>query len=438
MYRKILPNHSIALLWFWKEWLSSYRYLKSKWITNITILDNRIFADFSIHEQEILLWEKHILWSEYVNELNKYDIIIKSPWISPYWEKIKSARSKITSQAEIFFHEYAWKIIAVTGTKWKSTTTSLIYSILKTAWFSVGLVGNIWNPVLDALNEKYDFVVFEMSSYMLDGIDINPFISVIVNIYPEHLDYHEWFENYKNAKLAVIGKTSHIIYPLELSYFLQNIRNNLTSVGTDGDIFSSDGFIIYKWGEKIVDESKISLLWKHNIQNISLAIGVGKVLWIKKKDIENAVYEFGGLHHRLEKVGEKNGITFYDDAISTTPESTIAAILAIKNTNTIFLWWTDRWYSFEKLTHVIDLSEIENVVLFPDTGKKIWEFLKNSKRKYRILNTQSMQEAIEFAFQYTKIWKVCLLSCASPSYVLWKNFEEKWNAFQECIEKYRE
>jgi UDP-N-acetylmuramoylalanine--D-glutamate ligase len=205
------PTAHIAILGLGKEGFSSYHFLKKNGYQNLTLLDTRNAELFGTEEQAILEKEMCILGKDYLKNIESYDIIIKTPGISPYDEKLIPVRDKIWSQARIFSALYSGHIIAVTGTKGKSTTTSLIYKVLKDAGFSVGLVGNIGNPVLDALEENYDYVVFEMSSYMLEDAHINPAIAVIVNIYPEHLDYHHGFTNYQNAKCKIIGKKSLLV-----------------------------------------------------------------------------------------------------------------------------------------------------------------------------------------------------------------------------------
>ena len=135
--------------------------------------------------------------------------------------------------------------------------------------------------------------------------------------------------------------------------------------------------------------------------------------------------------HRLEFVGEFKGIKFYDDAISTTPESTIMAIKALKNIGTIFLGGEDRGYDFRKLEKIGKQHNIKNVVLFPDSGGHIFK----SRRGFNVLETRSMEEAVLFAFKNTPKGQICLLSTASPSYSVWKNFEEKGNLFQRLIKE---
>jgi UDP-N-acetylmuramoylalanine--D-glutamate ligase len=173
-------------------------------------------------------------------------------------------------------------------------------------------------------------------------------------------------------------------------------------------------------------------LGEHNKDNIKAAISVAREFGIKDDIIKLAVKAFKGLPHRLEFVGEFKGIKFYDDAISTTPESTIMAIEALKNVDTIFLGGQDRGYNFAQLEKVIKKYKIRNVVLFPNSGNNI---IKN-KKSFNVLETKSMEEAVEFAFEFTKKGSICLLSCASPSYSLWKNFEEKGDQFKKFVLEY--
>ncbi|MEI6671879.1 MAG: Mur ligase family protein [bacterium] len=146
----------------------------------------------------------------YLDTLKTFDLIIKTPGISLYNPKIYPYRDKITSQTQLFFDYYQGKIIAVSGTKGKSTTATIIYEVIKSTQKNVKLIGNIGNPVLDYLDvqnlesQKDEYVVFEISSYMLEGLKKNNYISVLLNIYSDHIDRHNGFENYKNAKLTLL------------------------------------------------------------------------------------------------------------------------------------------------------------------------------------------------------------------------------------------
>ncbi|MDD3120608.1 MAG: UDP-N-acetylmuramoyl-L-alanine--D-glutamate ligase [Candidatus Gracilibacteria bacterium] len=373
----------------------------------------------------------------YLDNLGQFDVIIKSPGISPYNPKISPYKEKLTSQIQIFFDNYNGKVINITGTKGKSTISTLAYETLKKAGYKVKLLGNIGIPVLGEINfnkNEYDFIVFETSSYMLEGLKKKNYISILSNIYEDHLDRHNGFENYKNAKLNILSGSEHSIvldYTFK-KYIPKGSEAGIKIFGKNGDYYFKDGNF-YSNGKIVFDENGIRLLGEHNRINVCAILGICDIIGINPKILKEVLIEFNPLPHRLEFVGNFKGIDFYDDAISTTPESTIEAIKIFnKNIGTIFLGGLDRGYSFENLVKLIIESEIKNFVLFPDTGAKIKKLLPDS---VRILETKNMKEAVEFAYKNTPAGKVCLLSCASPSYSIWKNFEEKGNEFKKWVAK---
>ena len=335
----------------------------------------------------------------YLNKQENFDIAIKTPGI-----KKELVTIPYTTATNIFFSKVLGQntIIGVTGSKGKSTTASLIYHILKTAGKNVELLGNIGKPMLEALMKpiKKDAIfVLELSSYQLDDIHYSPDIAVVTNLFPEHMDFHGSLQNYYNAK------------------------RNIFSFQTKGE------HRIDRPRAKKTYQS--NLLGEHNQNNIQAAVEVAKILEIPEIATKRAIESFKGLPHRLELVGKFKGIAFYDDAISTTPESTIMAIKALKRVDTIFLGGQDRGYDFTQLEKTIKKYKIKNMVLFPDSGKKI---IKH-KKGLNILHTKSMKEAVRFAYQHAKKGSVCLLSCASPSYSLWKNFEVKGDEFKKWVKK---
>ena len=306
-------------------------------------------------------------------------------------------------------------IIGVTGSKGKSTTSSLIYHVLKTAGKNVELLGNIGKPMLKALltpipNDK--IFVLELSSFQLDDAKFSPDIAVVTNLFPEHMDFHGSLNSYYNAKKNIINfqtTKNCFVYNAKTKSWLKNYK------GKTIPFFKSN--------------FKSNLIGEHNKSNIGAAVAVAEILQIPQTKIKEGIASFQGLPHRLECVGNFNGITFYDDAISTTPESTIMALNALKNVDTIFLGGQDRGYDFSSLEKVIKKHRIKNIVLFPDSGNK----MLTSNHGLNILKTKSMKTAIEFAYKNTKKGSICLLSCASPSYSLWKNFEEKGDQFKKFV-----
>lgn len=360
----------------------------------------------------------------YLDEQKNYDLIIRSPGIP------KNLITKpYTTATNIFLANIDNVVIGVTGSKGKSTTVSLIYSILKQAGKKVHLIGNIGKPMLDEMLKetgKDDIFVCEFSSYQLDDIKYSPHIAVILDLFPEHMNYHGDVENYYNAKKNIISRSTADDYFIYNPKFkeLQSWAKNLIckTLPFEQNIVIVDG--------------DIPLIGKHNRENIKASITVAHLLNINNETIVEAVKKFKPLPHRLQMIGKFTEIIFYDDAISTTPESTILAIESLKQIGTIFLGGTDRGYDFNKLVEVVIDYKIPNIVLFPDSGEKIFGLFQKVTG-INFLKTESMEEAVKFAYKYTQKNKICLLSNASPSYSLWKNFEEKGDLFQFFVKKYQ-
>ena len=358
--------------------------------------------------------------TNYLNMQNDYDFIIKTPGIPK-----RFVTKPYTTATNIFFANINNIVIGVTGTKGKSTTASLIYYILKNAGKNVSLLGNIGTPMLEELLKpvaKESIFVLELSSYHLDDCYYSPHISVILDLFPEHMNYHGNVVNYYQAKKNIIA----------------NVKND------DFFVYNPRFEELNKWAKETkcqaipfndvkIDLKNINLIGEHNIENIRAAITVAHLFEVGGRLIIESIKTFQPLPHRLQKIGIFKKITFYDDAISTTPESTVFAIESLKNIGTIFLGGEDRGFDFRNLVKVIEKFKIPNIVIFPDSGDKILNLMKNQKNMPRIFKTKSMEDAVKFAYQYTPAGKICLLSCASPSYSVWKNFEEKGDEFQKHV-----
>lgn len=434
-----LIHKNIAILWYGKEWASTLRFLQKNGILDgsITILDKNL--DLKVENFN----GKIIVWSWYLDHLDQYDYIFKSPWVSPYTNDLLPHKDKILTQTKLFYEFYNGKIISVTQTKWKSTTTTLIYELLKNAWHNVKIVGNIGKPVfdeIDIIHDNYDFVVYELSSYMLEDLENHhSYISVLWNIYEDHLDWHLNFENYSSAKKNVLKNADNILVWLHL---YQKLEKNLLN----RKIFTFGWEMAYYkhlWNQFFINNIHISqqiipkIPGNHNLDNFAWVLWVCDIIGIPLWFFSQTINHFSWLPHRLENIWTFAQITFIDDAISTTPESTIEAIKSFsQDVETIFLWWTDRWYHFENLVKIIEQSQIKNIVLFPESGENIKKWLKIED--FNILQTDNMSKAVEFAFQNTSSGKICLLSTASPSYSIWKNFEAKWDIFKnEILKQYK-
>lgn len=266
--------------------------------------------------------------------------------------------------------------------------------------------------------------VVELSSYQLADLYFSPHITLIVNWYPEHRDFHGSFEAYKKAK------QNSIYFQTEKDYFVYDPHEKEVA-----------SWIQLTKAQKVsyvedfpFDETKIPLIGEHNKRNIQGALTVARLFNVTNEEAQKAVYSFTPLPHRLQNVGTYKKITFYDDAISTTPESTIAALNSLTNVETLLLGGQDRGYDFSTLAEILREKQIKSLVLFPETGFRIKQaLLKLSDYYPEILETSDMKEAVEFAYKNCTDGSVCLLSTASPSYSLWKNFEEKGDLFQHFV-----
>jgi UDP-N-acetylmuramoylalanine--D-glutamate ligase len=357
---------------------------------------------------------------EYLQRQHDFDITIKTPGIPQHLISRQS-----TTATQLFFSQVPKdQIIGITGSKGKSTTATLVYLLLKAAGKKVNLVGNIGLPALQQLQESAfdedDLFVYELSSYQLEDLDVSPHIAVVTSLFPEHIDHHGSLEAYYEAKRNILRyQTSHDIavhalgFP-QLEEWIQASRAEcIEEVAVPFTV------------------SAPALRGDHMRSNVALAYTIGKLFGVSDASAEEVINTFQGLPHRLQKIGEYNDIEFYDDSISTTPESAIAGLRALGNVDTIILGGVDRGYRFEELENELRTQGVRNVVLFPESG----EHMLQSEEGFMVLHTSSMDEAVRFAYMHTQKGKACLLSPAAPSYNLFTNFEERGNVFADAVRK---
>ena len=442
-----LKDKKVLILGFGKEGIDSFKFLRKLFPEKVFgVGDKNKNVKCQMSNVKKVKWH---LGKDYLKAVKKYDVIIKSPGIPPKIIKpFLSKKQRITSQTEIFLENCPGMIIGITGTKGKSTTTSLIYKILREGGIKahpikfasqtfnrVNLVGNIGKPVLSLLlkAKKDDVYVYEMSSHQLYGLKKSPQIAVFLNIYPEHLDYYKSFKEYIKAKQNI---TSH---QTKQDYLIFNSKDKIVKKIAESSKAKKFAFDLIKI-EKIIKIQDIPLKGKFNLQNIKAAIKVGEIFKISDNNIIKAIKKFKPLPHRLEPVGIHKGITFYNDSLSTIPESAIAAIKALGDkVETIILGGFDRNINFEKLAKEILKGKIQTVILFPTTGKKIWRKIEKEAKKIKIkklpknFSVNNMAKAVHLSYAHTKKGKICLLSCASPSFGIFKDYEERGNLFKKYI-----
>lgn len=361
----------------------------------------------------------------YLSGQKDYELIIRSPGVNR-----KLIKAPYTSSTNIFFANVLGKTIGVTGTKGKSTTVSLIHAILKRQGIKSHLVGNIGASMLSELsmsNSVEDVFVIELSSYQLDDIKYSPHISVIINLYQGHIDYHQGLDKYWRSKLNIIK------YARSSDYFIYNPKFQILKNAAARSVART----IEINEKQQLNNLETSLLGAHNLENIYAAICVARLFQVSDETIISAIAEFQPLSHRLENIGQFRGIIFVDDAISTSPESTIEALKSIAHVDTIFLGGSDPGYNYSGLIAEIKKRKIHNIVLFPDSGKKILSSMSDEmKADLNICSTDSMEKAVIFAYEFTKKGRVCLLSTACPSYSIWQNYLDKAADFLKNVKKY--
>lgn len=345
-------------------------------------------------------------------DADKYDLIVKSPGIV-----LNEDDPKFTSQTEIFLRSHRDKVIGVTGTKGKSTTSSMLYHVLSKCLpdKKVILLGNIGEPCLDYYDEIDDdtIVVFEMSCHQLKHTSVSPHVAVFLNLYEEHLDYYKTFEKYFEAKKHVT------LFQNEEDFFF---------VGDEVPDFSTKAQkIVINWGQ--TPKYDLKVLGEHNNYNAYFVYKIATTVYgIDGKKVEEALTSFEGLLHRLQYLGEVDGIDFYDDSISTIPNAAIKALESVENAKTILIGGMDRGINYDVLIDFIDEHHEFNYIFSYDSGKRIFDCIKKSDNCFYV---PDLEGAVFLAKEITEKGKAVLLSPASASYGYFKNFEQRGEMFRE-------
>lgn len=434
MYTKIinkLKDKNIAILGYGKEGKSTYKFLRRHINDKITILDRN---DSILNNNEELKNDKNltiITGEEYLSNLNDYDYIIKSPGVK--LDADENLTSKISSQLELTLEIFSKQIIGITGTKGKSTTSSLLYKVLQEQNKDCYLLGNVGNPIFDYIEDIKDdtILVVEMSSYQLEYVNFSPHIALILNLYEEHLNYHDTLENYFLSKFNIFKYQTKEDYALYTSEN-DNIKKYIVDInGIKKDIaleFKFEGNNIY-YDNKIVykKNNKRILKGDHNLKNILFIIQVSLLLNLDIEKTIESISTFKPLEHRMEYVGEFNGIKYYNDVIATIPEATINCLNSIESVDTLILGGLDRGINYELLINYLNNSDIENFICMPESGYKVADKLVN-KNTFKV---KTLEEAVDIAKKVTK--NTCVLSPAASSYNAFKNFEEKGKLYKELI-----
>ena len=382
----------------------------------------------------------------YLDKQKDYDIIIKSPGVKPELITIP-----YTTATNIFLSNAKGKVIGITGTKGKSTTATLIYKMLKKQSLNVYLGGNIGQSPLDFIGNLNDnsWTVLEMSSYQLNDLKMSPHIAVVLMITSEHLDYHKAQENYINAKrnilkfqtsqdFAVINKDYPTSNESDIHTLAKVFRTSREREVGNGCFVNEKSIWVSRDGkaEKIIDIEKIKLLGRHNLENVCAANCAAILAGVSVKNIAKVLEEFGGLEHRLEFVGEKNGTLFYNDSLATVPEATIQALETLPETETLIAGGYDRGLDYSSLAQYLNKGQIKTLILFPPTGDRIWKAICNAtseSNRPEKFDVRTMEQAVGIAVAETLPGKICLLSPASASFGIFKDYKDRGEQFKNAV-----
>lgn len=432
-----LKNKKILILGFGREGKSTYHFIRK-------CLPDKVIGIYDKNTIKETLTNVILHSGDSFDEiLTEYDMVIKSPGIVLDIQD-KDILNKFTSQTDLFLDFYRNQTIGITGTKGKSTTTSLLYHILHTSGKDALLVGNIGIPVFDALDDikENTIVVFELSSHQLEYVTHSPHISVLLNIFEEHLDHYGTFEKYKAAKENIYKfqqKGDLLLYNKEFFKLPDSFAADTITISNtleDADAVVKANQVYYQGNVFDIEEDKIQLKGMHNLYNIGAAYVLAKTCGITDSQFKEAVKTFQPLPHRLEYVGEVDTVKYYNDSISTICETTIQGVNSLNDVDTVILGGMDRGISYEPLADFLLDSEIRNIILMPDTGLRIQKLLENNDKKrndQNIIMVFDVEEAVATAKKVTSQHMTCLFSPAAASYGFFKNFEERGEVFKKFV-----
>lgn len=439
--KELIFEKKIVILGFGREGKSTYQLLE-----RVGGYKELAIADLNAVKDPLPEYVRCINGENYQECLNDYDIVFKSPGVV-LAKDLEEYSSRILSQTEVFFSHYKNQIVGITGTKGKSTTTTLLYQVLKTAGKKAVLAGNIGIPAFDMIDsiEEDSIIVFEMSSHQLEYMTAAPHIGVLLNIHEEHLDHYGTMEKYVAAKeriytnmekddilfcnaenLPASGacKAQVISFPVKEELNLIMKEGNKPCISYKGKLFS-------------VPIEEIQLVGEHNYLDIAVAYGIASLLGITDEQFRKGLTAYQPLPHRLERVGTYGGITFYDDSISTICDTTMKALTSIKDANTVLIGGMDRGIHYGELIEFLSENSIAHIILMEATGKRIYEEIhkeyKNFHGPERLYLVKDLKEAVELSKKITQKGTSCVLSPAAASYGIFKNFEERGDEFKKYV-----
>ena len=427
-----LCGKRILILGFGREGKSTLTFVKKH-------LPDAVVAVADKNEMEGV---KHF-GASYLEAMYDYDIVIKTPGIS--LKDFDTKGVEITSQTDLFFNQFRKQTIGISGTKGKSTTTSLIYHLLKSAGRDAILTGNIGIPCFDVMEDikPESIVVYELSAHQLEYVHQSPHVGVLLNIFEEHLDHFGTFERYKSAKLNLLrfmDKDDIAIIHDSLSL---DARCVIASEATQSRTFSLFDL------DNIIDRTALPLKGDHNLLNIKAALLACDAYGVDYHELIPYLYTFKPLEHRLEPVGTFGGVSFVNDSISTIPQATIQACKALGRVDFLLLGGFDRGIDYYPLADFLRENPVPHLLFTGKAGERMMRLMAGFGEGAGIeipdgivpplqglvlTHYSTMEEAFAYIAAHAQKGDVVLLSPAASSYDQYKNFEERGRKFKALAE----
>jgi UDP-N-acetylmuramoylalanine--D-glutamate ligase len=403
-----------------------------------------------------ILLENEIDFEEGGHSLEKFykaNEIIKSPGISEESElisKIKLKKIPIVSEIEFAFRFTSSIIISVTGSNGKTTTSSLIYHILKKSGLNVGLAGNIGNSFSFLIAEnEFDYVILELSSFQLDNINhFNSFISVLTNISPDHLERYDYdFENYVDSKFKIVSnhtKENYFVFNSDdkkINSELKTRKINSTKISfstTDNESLNKGCIknqainININNNNLMIPIENLSLQGNHNIQNSMAAATVAKILNISDNNIRESLGNFKSIEHRLEHVLTIQKVKYVNDSKATNVNAVYYALDSMKSSTVWIVGGVDKGNNYEELLPLVREKVKAIICIGIDNSKIIQSF---SPFVEKIIECSKMSDAVKNAYRMADPKDTVLLSPACSSFDLYKNFEDRGTQFKNAVRK---
>lgn len=394
------------------------------------------------------------LGSGYLDNLSEFDIIFKTPGLSPNSPQFEAALRKgavLMSEMQLFFELCDARIVAVTGSDGKTTTTTLIGKICEEAGLDVFVGGNIGTPPLDRIEELSpdSIVVLELSSFQLQVMERSPQVALVLNVTPNHLDIHASMQEYIDAKKNIYkyqGRNDYGIFSYDNDItrcMAEEHRGHTLYFSLDCEVYEGaflrgSDIILRRNHEDVVVMSvhDIQLRGLHNTANVLAAVAAVNALGIELDPIRNAVRGFTGVEHRIEFVRELDGVKYFNDSIGTSPARSIAGITSFDEPVVLIAGGSDKNIGFERFSEVV-VKKVKTLVLIGNTAQKIESAVEYESKRVGIwvpiLRCETFEEAIRSARNSAQPGDVVLLSPACASFDMFGSFAERGRIFKEIV-----